>query len=144
MLVSANNFYIGHSTYLRFSDPRSLHENAGEVTLLWYYPPEDLDGDYNKWNATTVRDLFRCSKVHTVHIQLAIYGEDEISDRFQRRYQDEEAMDAFIEHSVLGVLLVIPGIRRLTFYYFDFEEPGETVALGAYMTEQLASLRSRG
>ncbi|KAF4632428.1 hypothetical protein G7Y89_g5694 [Cudoniella acicularis] len=140
VLFSANNFYIGMSLHLYFYDPRPLHDNVGEVTFMWYYPPDEVR---SKWNSTSVRDLFRCSKVHTVHIELAIFSEDEVYNGFRRRYQDEGARDAFLEHSVLEVLLAIPGVRELTICFCGGEQTQEFAALEGYMTEQLALLKSK-
>lgn len=157
VFISRNNFSTACALEFCFHNPYAFSDNIREVTITWYHECYSFSA-YNQLNLGRLRDILRYSKVHTVHVQFleigrSLYFEVGSFERdfanepciiFRNKYQDKEATEAFIKHSVLKALLAIPGIRGFTFLDYKFRETKELKALGEYMTEKLVALRTQG
>jgi hypothetical protein len=141
VFVSNNKFHIYELPDICSDTSRTFFNHVREMTVMWTYQKRRTK---SRLNSANIRDLFKCSRLHTIHIDLCCFRRDEIFDRFPKRYQEQGSMDVFIEHGILGVLYAIPGIKRLVFEKAYKEAPPEFIALGRYMTAQIASLRSQG
>jgi len=109
--------------------------------MLWNCDKMRRSGSLNAGN---IQDLFQCSNLQTVHIELFCEDEDEVYKRFRTGFREHGVKDEFIEFAALDILLAVPRVMELVFFENINEDAVEFRALGEYMTALLTARRAQG
>lgn len=109
--------------------------------MIWNCKKTCRNGNLNAGN---ILDLFQCSNLQILHIELFYQDEDEVYKRFQTGFREHRVKDEFIEHAALDILLALPRVMELVFFEDVDSDAVEFKALGVYMTALLTARRAQG
>jgi len=96
-------------------------------------------------NVDIVRDLFKYSKLKTIHVLCHWNRGDEDYKPLKSNYGDDRFLDNYLKRTGLEALISIPGVQEVTFHHLlTGEATPELLALKHHVSKHLEYLRSEG